>query len=77
MSDDEKRARQLNTLSGISIAALLITTAWGNATGMFLVAAILLVGMLALTERPRTKVLTAATVCGGVAFLLAVLIQQL
>lgn len=77
MANDEDRTRQLNTLTGVSYVALLIAMAWGNAIGMFLVTAIVLVAMLALTGKPRTKTVTAAAAVFGEAFLVAVLIQQL
>lgn len=77
MSDDEDRTRQLNTLSGVSFAALLIALAWGNAVDLFLVAAVVLIAMFALARKPRTKAVTAAAVGFVVAFVVAALIQQL
>lgn len=77
MTDDEKRTRQLNAISGIAIAALLITVAWGNAIAMFAVSAIILVVMFLFSGKLAGKgIVTVAAAC-CVAFLVAVLVQNL
>lgn len=77
MSDDERRQRLLNIVSGISIAALTITTAWGNAIGMFVVSVIVLVAILACSGKLAARAAYAAAVVFAAAFLVAMLVQNL
>jgi hypothetical protein len=63
--------------TGVSIALLLILTAWGNAIAMFVVAAIsIVVGLLIFGRRFARRGAVAAVVACGVAFVIALIMGQ-